>query len=391
MKANVLKTEVDTILTPGIQVAGRGRSCATTKHRVFGFNRIGVEHATKGISIALVLSLLAGCGSFFGDDGWFRDRSEDYKSAPEVPVVTLPEGTSGEKLREIYVIPRIQENLVLEGEFEVPRPSPLVGGAGAEVVRIQRLADQSWALIEVAPGQVWPQVRSFLAAAGLQVSRADARAGIMESNWVTLENQALPSRFRFRIDQGVQRATSELHVLQMTRGKGAENWPQTSDDPEQAQEMLRAVAQYLADSADSAPVSMIAEQGISASGKIALEETDAGYTVIRLGLPFDRAWASLGLALERSAFEISDRDRSTGTYYATFIGPDEEEQESGGWMGWLWGSDDEYPMADEKFLIIMEKSDSETVRIRIRPQEPLPEFDKREEQGLLSIIKGNIS
>lgn len=334
--------------------------------------------------------VLQGCGSFFGDDGWFRDRSEDYKQAPEMPVVTLPQGTSGERLREIYVIPDVKENLVLEGEFEVPRPSPLVGGAGAEVVRIQKMGDQSWALIEVAPGQVWPQVRSFLAAAGLQVTRADARAGIMESNWVTLEDQTLPSRFQFRIDQGVQRATSELHILQMNRGK-VESWPSVSDNSAQEQDMLRAVAQFLADSADSAPVSMIAEQGISASGKVVLEEAEAGHTIIRLGLPFDRAWASLGLALERSAFDVSDRDRSTGTYYATFIGPDEDEQDSGSWMGWLWNSDDGHPMAAEKFLIIMEPSDSETVDIRIRPQDENPEFDKREEQGLLTVIKGNIS
>jgi outer membrane protein assembly factor BamC len=342
-------------------------------------------------ALASVLSLVAGCGSFFGDDGMFRDRSEDYKKAPELPVVTLPEGASSERLREIYVIPQVQDSLVLEGEFEVPRPAPLVGGGGAEVVRIQRLGDQSWALIEVAPGQVWPQVRSFLAAAGMQVARADARSGIMESNWVTLEGQDLPSRFRFRIDQGVQRLTSELHVLQMSRTatQAPQDWPPRSDDAEQAHSMLRAVAQYLADSAESAPVSMIAEQGISATGKIALEESEAGYTFIRLELPYDRAWASLGLALERSSFEVSDRDRSKGTYYAKFVGP--EEEEDSGWMDWLWNSDEDHPMANQDFLIIMEALDDNTVSIRLRPQAELQDFDKREEQGLLSLIKGNIN
>ena len=53
-----------------------------------------------------------------------------------------------------------------------------------------------------------------------------------------------------------------------------------------------AIAQFLADSADSAPVSMIAEQGISAGGKISMQEAPEGYTYMRLELPFDRAWAS---------------------------------------------------------------------------------------------------
>ena len=82
--------------------------------------------------------------------------------------------------------------------FEVPRPAPLVAGTGDEVVRIQKLGDESWALIGVAPGQVWPQVRSFLTAADIQVARVDARAGIIESGWLTLEGQPMASRYRFR-------------------------------------------------------------------------------------------------------------------------------------------------------------------------------------------------
>lgn len=340
-----------------------------------------------------LLVFCTGCSYFFGDEGMFRDRSQDYKKAPELPVVALPDGAEAEKLREIYVIPQIENKLILEGEFEVPRPTPLVAGAGSEVVRIQKLGEQSWAVIEVAPGKVWPQVRGFLSAAGMQVVRADARAGIMESNWLTLEETPLPSRFQFRIEQGVQRGTSELHVLQMNRGNRnatvADAWPATSDDPTLAADMLRSVSQYLADSADSAPVSMIAEQGISAGGKISLQEASEGYTYIRLGLPFDRAWASLGRALERSSFEVNDRDRSSGTYYAKFQGPQNEEES--GWMDWLWNSDDEHPLAGQTFLVVMTSEASDSVAIRVSPQEEQPGIDKRQEQGLLSLIKGNIN
>ena len=40
---------------------------------------------------ALVLGL-SGCGYLFGDKGVFRDTSEDYKKAPEVPPIHVPEG-----------------------------------------------------------------------------------------------------------------------------------------------------------------------------------------------------------------------------------------------------------------------------------------------------------
>jgi hypothetical protein len=48
-------------------------------------------------------------------------------------------------------------------------------------------------------------------------------------------------------------------------------------------------------------------------------------------------------------------------------------------------------MANQDFLIIMEALDDNTVSIRLRPQAELQDFDKREEQGLLSLIKGNIN
>ena len=333
------------------------------------------------------LALLGGCGFMFGDDGVFRDRSEDYKKAPEVPVVAVPEGKDTRTLREIYVIPDVEEKVVPVGEFEVPRPAPLVAGDGEEVVRIQKLGDDSWALIALAPGQVWPQVRSFLSAAGMQVASVDARAGLIDTTWLSLEGKTLQSRFRFRMEQGVQRGTSELHVLQMNQSRSSD-WPPRSDDLAQETEMLSAVAQYLADSADSSPVSMIANQGLSAGGKISLQENEQGQTFIRLELPFDRAWASLDRALEKSSFAVTDRDRSNGIFYADFLGPQEEEDE--GLFDWLWG-DEEHEFQDESFLITLTAIDSTSVSIMLRPDDADLAFTKRGEQDLLAMIKGNIN
>jgi outer membrane protein assembly factor BamC len=108
-----------------------------------------------------------------------------------------------------------------------------------------------------------------------------------------------------------------------------------------------------------------------------------------LMLPFDRAWASLGRSLEKSSFEVTDRDRSTGLYYATFTGPDSPEDS--GWMGWLWDSDEAHPMEGQVFLITMASLEDGAVSIRLKPQDESAPFDKREEQGLLALIKGNIN
>lgn len=341
-----------------------------------------------GLALVGALSLTSGCGYLFGDKGAFRDKSEDYKKAPELPVTRVPPGEDASALGEIYPIPPVESDLVLAGEFEVPRPAPLVAGAADEVVRIQKLGDQSWALIAVPPGQVWPQVRSFLAAAGIQVARVDARAGIMETNWLQLEDAPMGSRFRFRMEQGVQRGTSELHVLQQNQAGDINTWPAQSDNPEQAQEMLRALAQYIANSADSAPVSMIAEQGITAGGKISMQEAPEGYTYILLELPFDRAWASVGRALDKSSFEIVDRDRSAGRYDVRWLGP--KDDDDSGWFDWLFG-EDEHPLKGREFLVTMTSRDDAAVVIRLQPKPADPALEKRDEQALLALIKGNIN
>ncbi len=338
--------------------------------------------------LGLLLPALTGCGFLFGDEGVFRDKAEDYKRAPELPAVALPEDAQGKELRDLYAIPPVRDSVVMAGEFEVPRPAPLAGGTGDELVRIQKLGDESWALIGAAPGQVWPQVRSFLTAAGIQVARVDARVGTMESVWLELEGRTIFSRFRFRIEQGVQRGTSELHVLQQNQAGDVDTWPAVSDDLPLEQEMLRAVSQYLANSAESAPVSMIAEQAISGGGKISLQESPEGYTFILLALPYERAWASLGRALEKSGFEITDRDRSAGTYYVRLVGLPTEEDD--GWFDWLFGGDDDEALAGREYIVQTEASDEESVTIRLRPQDASDPLEKQEEQGLLVLIKGSI-
>lgn len=342
--------------------------------------------AQRAVLIAL-MAICTGCGYLFGNEGIFRDPSDDYKKAPELPVVAVPEDADSKELRDLYAVPPVEEALVMAGEFEVPRPAPLVAGAGEEMVRIQKLGDESWALVGAAPGQVWPQVRAFLTASGVQVARVDASAGLMETSWLQLEDREMAARFRFRIEQGVQRGTSELHVLQMNQAGDVNSWPTVSDDLDVESEMLRAVSQFLANSSDSAPVSMIAEQAISGGGKITMQESPEGYTYIRLELPYERAWASLGRALEKSGFEITDRDRSSGDYYVRLVGLADEEEE--GWFDWLF-PDEEHPMAGREFKVSLASLDERAVEIRLQQQnatEPLP---KREEQGLLALIKGNI-
>jgi len=273
-------------------------------------------------------------------------------------------------------VPEIERSSALANRNRsgTPRPAPLVAASADQLVRIQRLGDDSWVLVGIAPGQLWPQLRSFLSAANIEVGRMDARAGIIESIYVNLQGEERPARFRFRVERGVQRGNSELHVLQMYQA-GDDRWPEVSDDLELESNMLQGVAQFIANSADTAPVSMMAEQSISATGKVNLVGGNDGELYISLELPFDRAWASVARALEVSGFEITDRNRSAGRYFVTYVGDTADDK--GGWFDWLGDDEDLHPATGRPLLVAMRAIDAENMEIRLSPETAGVEGDCR--------------
>src|SRR5690554_214407 len=130
------------------------------------------------VLFALILPL-SGCGMFFGDDGWFRNRGGDYLKADNIPPLVLDEDIDRSALGELYPIAPLTAADIeeLPEAYEVPRPLPLSANMLEESVKIQRLGEQTWILMNVAPGEIWPRLRSFLNVNGLTVARADISSG----------------------------------------------------------------------------------------------------------------------------------------------------------------------------------------------------------------------
>ncbi|HEV8077189.1 MAG TPA: outer membrane protein assembly factor BamC, partial [Marinobacter sp.] len=131
----------------------------------------------------LLAGSLAGCGVFWGDDAYFRNRDGDFQRAETIDPVKLPDGMSDEKLGELYIIPPIVESdfeaIATDQPLSIPRPQPLATNALAERVKIQRLGNQRWMLMNVAPGELWPRVRNFLNTNSVPVASADISRGLI--------------------------------------------------------------------------------------------------------------------------------------------------------------------------------------------------------------------
>ncbi len=340
----------------------------------------------KLITVTSLALTMSACSWIFGDT--FRDRSDDYRQAKVEPPLQLPDTIKNNAIGDNYAIPPISDRTSLSEEFVLPRPEPLDDDINRDAVRINSLNDSRWILVNGSPGQVWPRLRGFLSLNQLTVNRADAASGIIETVWLQPQGEdAIRERFRIRIEQGVQRATSEVYVLHADIRAGQDDWPDQSSSQEREHILTDNLAQYLADSAAAAAVSMLAQQAIDSSGKVTLEEDNSGQIFLRLDLPFARAWASIGLALEKAGFNVDDLNRSEGLYYLNYVEAKDEDEP--GFFRSLFSRNNE-EAEGEDYLLTVKRQNAETVLITIEHQSG-ETMERSEADHLLKRLKRHIS
>lgn len=294
------------------------------------------ESVLKTALVGGLCVLVSGCGSMFGEDGYFRDRGDDYLRSEAIEPLQYPEGVKTERVQAIYGIPEIsnEDDFDSAEEFEVPRPQSLSANLLEETVKIQKLAGRRWILVNVPPSEVWPQLRSFLAQNNLDVVYADTNNGVLETSWIQFKDDlSKKDKFRLQIDQGVQPDTSEIHITHMNidssiPAAGQVNWPMSSMNPEREGILLDELAATLA-SDMSGSTSMLA-QNIGSTSKVNLAQ-DAGEPILKMQLEFKRAWATLGYSANQEGYTTFDDDIAVGMYYVTYIKPVEE---SDSWFSW---------------------------------------------------------
>jgi outer membrane protein assembly factor BamC len=276
---------------------------------------------------------------FFGDDGVFRNRENDYLKADSVPPLVLPAGTNKEAMGELYPIPPISAADfgydATASEYEVPRPMPLSANMLQDNVKIQRVGETSWILVSAAPGELWPRVRNFLNANNLNVSRADLKQGIIETDWLQFKTDLnSQDKYRLQIDQGIQPETSEIHITHMnvagaTKPTQEPDWPAKSMNPEREKWLMDELAATLASDNTEGGTSMLA-QGISnnASAKAALGMYK-NEPVMTLKLDKTRTMATIAYAAKRDGFQLFDSDASAGLFYVYYKNPEDAKP---GWF-----------------------------------------------------------
>lgn len=308
--------------------------------------------------VVLTLITASGCSWLFGDEGFFPSKADAYLDAEEGQEIVLPEGIESDSISTEYPIPELALSQVLPTKFEVPRLESLDTVDNKGSVRVQRFEGEQWILVNSAPGQTWPLIASFLTSNAIPLAVADGTRGLIETDWLEakvidasadldldlkdLGKERQPSatpasnlneKYQFLLKAGVQKETTEIVVVHRSHEVSNEetpapDWTGSSTSQLREDNMVRLLSEHLAGSPNQASHSLLA-QGLGSASKVRLRYDDSGMPSLSLQLPFDRAWASLGLALKKASYEVSDLDRSKGVYYVYYVEPADKPKKRG--------------------------------------------------------------
>jgi outer membrane protein assembly factor BamC len=309
-------------------------------------------------ALALIISSTSGCGWLWGDEGYFRDRGSDYLQAhPTAPMQLPPDASNVKRLDPLLPIPRNVDDRAT-GEFEVPRPQPLTAGAEVSDFSLQRSGNSRWVLAQRSPAEVWPAARQFFEDNGFRIAEERPQTGEFNTTWQRFDElsaslgQRLAStassadsevRVRVRMEPGVQRNTSEVYIVSVERPAGSTAEPgfpssssNTGADALLVDEMLASMNRS---AEKGGSVSLLAARDFDAPSRVSLSEDGSGNPVLYLGADLDRAWSSVGRALEQGGeWRVEDINRSLGLYYINLSEKPDDKQNEPGFFSRLFGS-----------------------------------------------------
>lgn len=286
--------------------------------------------------------VLAGCGWMNDGEGLILDPSDDYMDAEQDQVLVVPEDLRNLTNTDPFPIPVAPQPINPRYyPRRPPLPDAIYANDNRDEVRIQTLGERRWLVVPEAPTTVWPKLKQFLAENGIAVTYDAPQVGRLNSDWLEIEDrqyrdvirtvlrdakqsnnlQSGQDRVLVRVEQGLRPLTTEVHLrhendsLTLPVRDDIENLDGLFSDLAGAErDLLSEIGAYIVAKVSEQTVSKVALQ-IGSSEKAALTLDDSGDPLLKLYLDYDRAWATLGQALENAQIEVASYDRETGAYF----------------------------------------------------------------------------
>ena len=349
----------------------------------------------------LTLLALSGCT-------WITnyDRNERYLEAEVASKVMIPDGLDQPSFVDALQIPEIDDVHNLSGQKLVVGLPEAINTIDVEQIVIKKLGDSRWIFLDETPATVWPKIQRFFDENNLQVQQADPRLGIIESTWlISIQGEAsevyeslvsgtawtdsaatVQNKLKLTIESGIRSGSSEVYLehrqvaLDSPVDANSVDWNGRSDDLDLEAEILTKLAYFLGENINEMVISVGATALRQEKAELIL---DSIKPVLRYRLEFNRAWATVGDALENARIEVEDMDRTSAVYYVYF---DESVKPEPGFFSRLFFRNKDTAASQEnRFQVRLDTQEGEVWVTVLKDQET--PADALVAEHLLKIIK----
>lgn len=296
---------------------------------------------------------LTGCGAFDTLDEVVPDNTKEYRKAETMPPLDVPPDLSTTRINDNIV--NDKNSSATYSEFEEASTNPLASKYNITPDVKPALSGDGAKRHLVVPGDrgvTWQRIKNFWSQKGYEVTREDARIGLMDTNG-GVDDYA----FRIRMDRGDVIKQAKVYLA----GR-AETANPTKDEA-----MLRQLADFLGvlHQQDQAALQAQVPSQLRqpAINTIIINEAD-GQQALLVDQEYSDVWSRVGRVLDSKGFSVEDRDRSRGYYFVRYIDPfTESQKEEEGILDKLKFWEDDVDVAPEEFYYIKLASDADQTRV----------------------------
>ena len=337
------------------------------------------KRTLRAAALCPALLVLGGCSALginFSDDK-VQYEASNTRANLEVPpdLAPIPNDNRFEVPARPGVVSANAETARMEAAGEVKAERGAIVQRTV-VSKMMRDGASRWLRVNADAEQLWTVVQDFWPSVGLVVRRQDPKTGYMETEWA--ENKAkLPQdiirgtigkvldfaystgerdQYRCRIERN-EDGTSDIFIthrsmVEVVTGSQSDStmWQPGPADPTMEAEMLQRLAlridsEFNPEAEPAAKAADIVQQQQDLTKKEARSDVvkgaDGKLEAVVLKEPFDRAWRTVGLVVDRMGFELVDRDRAAGYFAVRYLDPDYEAKVKSerGFFTRVFGSD----------------------------------------------------
>ena len=333
-------------------------------------------------------ALLAGCTT--SGAGLFSGEKVDYRSTAlktqplEVPPDLTQLARESRYQPQGGVVSAAAAGAAPAANAATAAPAATVALNSLADMRVQRDGNRRWLVVTQTPEQLWPRLKTFWQERGFTLVEENAATGVMETNFS--ENRArLPNdvvrntigrllgnlydtgerdSYRTRLERtaaGTEVYISHRGIEEVKTSEARDSgttWRARASEPELEAELLSRLMVTLGAAAAPARTAVAAAApAASTAGSSPAPQAVAASSATSLSIaePFDRAWRRVGVALDRSAFTVEDRDRSAGIYYVRYVDPKSAGKEEPGFWSRLFG-DGKNPLAAVRYRVVVKSA-----------------------------------